>query len=127
MRLIKTLVACAALGALASVPAHAQSMNPPKSNAMQGDKASKMSAPDSGEKHAMSKKDGMGMKDSAATAKAAMKSDKGMKSNKAAGKPMSDDKSNGMAKPKTAKDTGLKKHDGMAKDSAMGMMKRPTA
>ena len=114
MRLIKTLMTCAAIGAFATVPAAAQSMGPTKPTAQSG-KSSKMTSPDSGDKHAMAKKDTMAMKDSAGMPKPAMKSDK----------PMTDDKSKGMMKPKMAKDTGMK-HGAMAKDSATGM-KKPDA
>jgi len=102
MRLIKTLITCAAIGTIATLPAAAQSAGAAKPNAMQADKQSKM-MPDSGDKHAMSKKSGMS--DSAGTSKTAMKGDK----------------SKAMMKPKAAKDSG------MAKDSAMGMMKKPKA
>ena len=120
MRLIKTLMTCAAIGAFAAVPAAAQSMGPTKPAAAQSGK-SKMSSPDSGEKHAMAKKDTMAMKDSAGMAKPAMMSKPAMKSDK----PMTDDKSKGMMKPKMAKDTGMKQ-GAMAKDSATGM-KKPDA
>ena len=120
MRLITTLSTCAAIGALATIPAHAQSMSPPQSSAVRGDKSSKMSAPDSGEKHAMSKKGGAMMKDSAATSKSAMKPDRGMKSDTT-----TTSKSKGMMKSKPAHDSSMMKHDGMAKDSAM--KKKPTA
>jgi hypothetical protein len=107
MRLLKAFITCAAIGAIASVPAAAQSTSAAKPNGMQDSKSSKMTAPDSGDKEAMSKKTGMGMKDSAGMSKSAMKSDKAPKADKA----MMDEKSKGMTKPKAARDTGMTKHD----------------